>query len=93
MTQPHILKTLLEHGRHPDLLLFALYIQHTQGWDQPQRWEPRSPYEPAVSRDSSRDYDQQKQARIQAAQEARRGSMAHRQRELEIKMENVKYGR
>lgn len=93
MTQPHILKTLLEQSGDPDLLLFALYIQHTQGWDQAQRWEPRSRFEPARSRDSSGDYDQHKQAKIQAAQEARRGSMAHKQRELQVKMENLRYGR
>lgn len=93
MTQPHILKTLLEHGRHPDLLLFALYIQHTQGWAEPERWEPRSRFEPAFYRDSSGDYDAVNHERIRAAQEARRGSMAHRQREFEIKRENVKYGR
>ena len=93
MTQPHILKTLLEQNGHPDLLLLSLYIQHTQGWAEPALWEPRSPFGATVCRDSSSDYNEAKASRIKAAQEARRGSMAHKQRELEIKMENLEYDR
>ena len=79
MTQPHILKTLLERDGNPDLLLLSLYIQHTQGWDQAQRWEPRSPFGPAIYRDSSGDYDAVKHDRIKAAREGKRGTAEHTQ--------------
>jgi len=93
MTQPHILKTLLEQDGSTDLLLFALYIQHTQGWTEPEIWEPRSPFGPAFYRDSSGDYDADKHQKIQAAREAKRGTAEHTKAQLKAQLENIRYGR
>jgi hypothetical protein len=93
MTQSHILKTLLERDGHPDLLLLALYIQHTQGWAEPALWEPRSPFGSAVYRDTSNDYDAVKQQKIKPAREAKRGTAEHTQAQLKVQLENIRYGR
>jgi hypothetical protein len=93
MTQPHILKTLLERDGHPDLLLLALYIQHTQGWAEPELWEPRSPFVPAIYRDSRGDYDADKHERIKAAREAKRGTAEHTQAQRKVQQEHRKYVR
>jgi hypothetical protein len=93
MTQSHILKTLLERDGHPDLLLLALYIQHTQGWAEPELWEPRSPFGAAVYRDSSGDYDADKHERIKAAREAKRGTAEHTQAQRRVQQEHIKYVR
>lgn len=93
MTQPHILKTLLERDGHPDLLLLALYIQHTQGWAEPALWEPRSPFGPAINRDSKRDYDAVKQERIRPAREGKRGTAEHTQAQRKVQQEHIQYGR
>jgi len=90
MTQPHILKTLLERDGNPDLLLLALYIQHTQGWAEPALWEPRSPFGAAVYRDSSGDYDAVKQERIRPAREAKRGTAEHKQAQHKVQQEHIK---
>ena len=93
MTQPHILKTLLERDGHTDLLLLALYIQHTQGWAEPESWEPRSPFEAAIYRDTNNDYDAVKQQKIKPAREAKRGTAEHTQAQLKVQLENIRYGR
>ena len=91
MTQPHILKTLLERDGNPDLLLLSLYIQHTQGWDEPALWEPRSPFGAAVYRDTSSDYDAVKQAKIRPAREGKRGTAEHTQAQRKTQLEHRKY--
>ena len=93
MTQPHILKTLLERDGHPDLLLLALYIQHTQGWAEPELWEPRSPFGSAINRDSRGDYAADRHDRIKAAREAKRGTAEHTQAQRKVQQEHRKYVR
>jgi hypothetical protein len=93
MTQPHILKTLLEQDGSTESLLLSLHIQHTQGWTEPEIWEPLSPFDPAVCRDSNRDYDAVKQAKIQAAREAKRGTAEHTQAQRQVQQEHRQYGR
>jgi hypothetical protein len=93
MTQPHILKTLLEQDGHTDLLLLALYIQHTQGWAEPALWEPRSPFGPAINRDSRGDYAADRHDRIKAAREGKRGTAEHTQAQRQTQQEHKRYVR
>ena len=93
MAQPHILKTLLEQDGSTELLLLSLYIQHTQGWTEPEIWEPLSPFGPAFHRDSRGDYDAVKHEKIKPAREGKRGTAEHKQAQLKAQLENIRYGR